>query len=42
MQRGMEGAQQDVIDNRGVWRGAGVWLPLSTIDLVGNDKEFEV
>ena len=27
---------------RGVWRGAQRWFPLATIDLVGDNREFEV
>ena len=42
--RGVRGGAQ-----RGAWRGVGGvlvhgyhWLPLATIDLVGDNKEFEV
>ena len=28
--------------HRGVQRGAQRWLPLATIDLVGDNREFEV
>ena len=27
---------------RGAWRGAQRWLPLATINLVGDNREFEV
>ena len=47
MQRGAWRCMQGYMEvcggvHGGVWRGVQRWLPLATIDLVGNNREFGV